>query len=169
MAPALNAGQLALARHCLAYNDATDYHLHKLSSIDIQDIVQCSAATLCRLRKSWKKTGDVERLCKAGGRPRKIEDRLEEALVQLFLDHVDITIDEALEWLIEEFKVSVSKITISRVLSLYQVTHKRLKFVAAQRNPQLRVDYRMRVHDMASEQLVFLDESDWRLSFKEER
>jgi hypothetical protein len=77
MAPALSAGQLALARHCLAYNDATDYHLHKLSSIDIQDIVQCSAATLCRLRKSWKKTGDVERLCKAGGRPRKIEDRLE--------------------------------------------------------------------------------------------
>src|ERR1700755_411549 len=107
MVPALNAGQLALARHCLAYNDATDYHLHKLSSIDIQDIVQCSAATLCRLRKSWKKTGDVE-------------------------------------WLSEEFKVSVSKITISRVLSLYQVTHKRLKFVAAQRNPQLRVDYRMR-------------------------
>jgi hypothetical protein len=53
-----------------------------------------------------------------------------------------MTIDEALEWLSEEFKVSVSKITISRVLSLYQVTHKRLKFVAAQRNPQLRVDYR---------------------------
>ena len=84
MAPALNAGQLALARHWLAYNDATDYHLHKLSSIDIQDIVQCSAATLCRLRKSWKKTGDVERLCKAGGRPRKIEDRLEEALFSSF-------------------------------------------------------------------------------------
>ena len=111
----------------------------------------------------------MERLCKAGGRPRKIEDRLEEALVQLFLDHVDMTIDEALEWLNEEFEVSVSKITISRVLSLYQVTHKRLKFVAAQRNPQLRVDYRMRVHDMTSEQLVFLDESDWGLSFKEER
>jgi hypothetical protein len=53
-----------------------------------------------------------------------------------------MTIDEALEWLSEEFKVSVSKITISRVLSLYQVTHERLKFVAAQRNPQLRVDYR---------------------------
>jgi transposase len=105
---------LALARHCLAYNDATDYRLHKLSSIDIQDIVQCSAATLCRLRKSWKKTRDVERLYKAGGRPRKIEDRLEEALVQLFLDHMDMTIDEALEWLNEEFKVSVNKTTIKQ-------------------------------------------------------
>jgi hypothetical protein len=96
MAPALNAGQLALARHCLAYNDATDYHLHKLSSIDIQDIVQCSAATLCRLRKSWKKTGDVERLCKAGGQPRKIEDRLEEALIQLFLRYVSARVVDTL-------------------------------------------------------------------------
>jgi hypothetical protein len=79
----------------------------------------------------------VERLCKAGGRPRKIEDRLEEALVQLFLDHVDMTINEALEWLNEEFKESVSKIIISRVLSLYQVAHNFLKFVTAKRNPQL--------------------------------
>jgi hypothetical protein len=63
---------------------------------------------------------------------------------------MDMTIDEALEWLKEEFKVSVNKTTISRIFSLYQVTHKRLKFVAAQRNPQLRVDYRMRVHDMTS-------------------
>jgi hypothetical protein len=50
---------------------------------------------------------------------------------------MDMTIDEALEWLKEEFKVSVNKTTISRIFSLYQVTHKRLKFVAAQRNPQL--------------------------------
>jgi hypothetical protein len=39
MAPALNTGQLALARHCLTYNNTIDYHLHRLSSIDIQDIV----------------------------------------------------------------------------------------------------------------------------------
>jgi hypothetical protein len=48
------------------------------------------------------------------GRPRKIEDRLEEALVQLFLDYKDMTIDEALEWLNEEFKVSVNKTTIKQ-------------------------------------------------------
>lgn len=44
----------------------------------------------------WKKTGDVEPLRRAPGPPKKLEELVERALVQLFLDNVDITIDEAL-------------------------------------------------------------------------
>jgi hypothetical protein len=44
----------------------------------------------------WKKTGDVEPLRRAPRPPKKLEELVERALVQLFLDNVDIIIDEAL-------------------------------------------------------------------------
>jgi hypothetical protein len=44
----------------------------------------------------WKKTGDVEPLRRASGPPKKLEELIKRALVQLFLDNVDIIIDEAL-------------------------------------------------------------------------
>jgi hypothetical protein len=37
--------------------------------------------------------------------------------------------------------------TLSRLLRRNNVTYKRLKFVAAQRNPALRADYLLRVED----------------------
>jgi hypothetical protein len=50
-----------------------------------------------RLRKIWKKTGDVERIYRRPGRPPIMEHVLEQAVIQMFIDHVDITITEALE------------------------------------------------------------------------
>jgi hypothetical protein len=44
----------------------------------------------------WKKTGDVKPLRRAPGPPKKLKELIERALVQLFVDNVDITIDEAL-------------------------------------------------------------------------
>jgi hypothetical protein len=35
---------------------------------------------------------------RAPGAPKKLEELVEQALVQLFVDNVDITIDVALEW-----------------------------------------------------------------------
>jgi hypothetical protein len=46
----------------------------------------------------------VEKLRKRAGREKSLDDILEQALVQLFFEQVDITIDGALEWLKEEFK-----------------------------------------------------------------
>jgi hypothetical protein len=70
-----------------------------------------------------------------------------------------MTIDEAREWLREEFEVELSKKSISRYLDKNGVTWKRLKYTAAQRNPLLRVDYLQRVEEFYDDQLVFLDES----------
>jgi hypothetical protein len=39
--------------------------------------------TIYRLKKLWDKTGDVERICRRAGRPRKMEDILEQAVVQI--------------------------------------------------------------------------------------
>jgi transposase len=72
---------------------------------------------------------------------------MEQALVEIFLQNVNITMDEALDWLEEEFKRKISRMTLSTLLRRNRVSYKRLKFVAAQRNSTLRVDYLMRVSD----------------------
>jgi hypothetical protein len=71
--------------------------------------------------------------------------------VQLFVDNVDITIDEALEWLKKEFKAYILKRTVSNILNNNNLSFKRLKFVAAQRSPTLRADYLVRVQDLFTE------------------
>jgi transposase len=159
MAPPLSPAPLEWVRHCFQYNDATFFYPHKLPTTEIADLAQCNVKTIQRLRKLWNKTGDVERLSRQGCRPRKIQDLLEQAVIQLFIDHVDLAIEEALEWLKEEFFIEVCKKTISNVLRNHNITHKRLKFVAAQPNPELRADYLIRIKGITAEQLVFLDES----------
>jgi hypothetical protein len=46
----------------------------------------------------------MKKVCKRAGRGKTLNNILEQALIQIFLDHVDITIIEALDWLEEEFK-----------------------------------------------------------------
>ena len=160
MPPALTECQLELARHCFRYNDSTTYYLNKLSTQEVADTVQCSVRMIRNLKKLWDKTGDVEKIRgNRGGRPKSFDEYLEQALVQIFLENVDITMEEALDWVEEEFKQRVCRMTLSRLLKRNRVSHKRLKFVAAQRNATLRADYLMRVEDFYDDQLVFLDES----------
>jgi hypothetical protein len=97
MPPALAPAQLELLRHCFRYNDASPHYRSKLSVAEIQDLVQCGHAIVSRKRKLWDKTGDVERLCRRPGRPKSLDHILEQALTQLFLENVDITIDKALD------------------------------------------------------------------------
>lgn len=159
MPPALTECQLELARHCFRYNDSTTYYLNKLSVAEVADLVQCGTRVVYNLRKLWEKTGDVEKLRARAGRQKSLDDFMEQALVEIFLQNVDITMNEALEWVEEEFKRNISRMTLSRLLRRNNVSYKRLKFVAAQRNPTLRADYLMRVEDFYDDQLVFLDES----------
>ena len=107
------------------------------------------------LAKDW----DVEKLRKRGGRPKSLDESLEQAIMQIFLENVDITIDEALDWVQEEFNRKICRQTLSTLLQRNRVSRKRLKFIAAQRNPTLQADYLMRVEDFYDNQLVFLDES----------
>jgi hypothetical protein len=80
-------------------------------------------------------------------------------LIQLFLDNVDFTIEEALDWPTQYFFIGTTKQTFSNILRDHQVTYKRLKYVAVQRCPLLRADYQLRVEGFYDNMLVFLDES----------
>jgi hypothetical protein len=60
MVTALFVAQLQFVRHCFSYNDSIDFYLHKLSTAEIADIIQCLKTTILRLWKTWKKTEDVK-------------------------------------------------------------------------------------------------------------
>jgi transposase len=97
MPPALTPAQLELLRHCFSYNDATTHYRSKLSSKEIEDIIQCGHSVVARRRKIWERTGDVEKICKRAGRERSLNQYVEQAIVQIFLQNVDITMEEALD------------------------------------------------------------------------
>jgi hypothetical protein len=79
------------------------------------------------LRVSEQLVRDVERICKRAGKPLKIENILERAMVQLFLKHVDITLVEALNRLKKEFAITLSQAMLSKVLTdNNNLSHKRL-------------------------------------------
>jgi transposase len=159
MPPALSPSQLELLRHCFQYNDTSTFYRAKLSVADIQDLVQCGHAIVSRKRKLWDKTGDVEKFRTHQGRQRSLDDHVEQAVVQVFLQNVDITMEEALDWVEEEFEKKIGRTALIALLRRNRVSYKRLKFIAAQRNPTLRADYLLRVEDFYDDQLVFLDES----------
>ena len=161
MPPPLTQCQLELARHCFLFNDSSTYYLHKLSTQEIADTVQCTVQTVRRLKRLWEKTRDVEQPRKRAGREKSLDDYLEQALVQIFITEVDITMEEALDWLQEEFSQKICRQTLSNILHRNGVSHKKLKFVAAQRNPTLRADYQLRVEDFFDDQLVFTCWRTW--------
>ena len=73
----------------------------------------------------------MEKLRKPAGRERSLDEYVEQAIVQIFLQNVDITMEEALDWVEEEFNQKICRMTLLRLLSRNKVTYKRLKFVAA--------------------------------------
>ena len=75
---ALSKYQLEVARH---FNDISTYYLNKLSTREVADTVQCSVYMIRGLKKLWQQTGDVEKLRKRGGRPKSLDECLEQAIM----------------------------------------------------------------------------------------
>lgn len=125
----------------------------------VADLVQCGTRVVYNLRKLLEKTGNMEKLRSGAGREKSLDDYMQQALVGIFLQNVDITMNETLEWVKEEFKRNINRMTLSRLLRRNNIAYKRLKFIATQHNPTLRADYLLRAEDFYDDQLVFVDES----------
>ena len=63
------------------------------------------------------------------------------------------------EFLWERFNITPHQSTISRALTAARLSRKQVRSVAAERNEELRLDWKRRIAEYAPEQLVFLDES----------
>jgi transposase len=96
---------------------------------------------------------------RSGGPMRAITWKMEQAIKQLLEQMPWFYQDEIADFLFEVFGVQVSQPTISMVLKRIQVTRKKLKVEAAQRNQELRTQWRDDLQYFTADQIICVDES----------
>jgi len=96
---------------------------------------------------------------RSGGPRRIITKRMEQAMMMVLDKEPWWYQDELADFLLDVYDIEVNQSTISRALKRIDVTRKRLKVVAAQRNEELRSHWLYLLQDFEASQLVCVDES----------
>ncbi|KAJ7239324.1 hypothetical protein C8J57DRAFT_1565265, partial [Mycena rebaudengoi] len=127
---------------------------------DILDIVGFSESTFWRTRKLWRETGDVAKpKCTTSGRHRLLEREDIDYIIRLVNLRPDWFLKELLNLLKTNRFISVHFTTIFRELQRLNMSRKRLKKIAAERNEKARNDFVRRMGEYPAEYLGFLDET----------
>jgi transposase len=135
------------------------YERDLLELDDIHDCCGMSLRTFYRILKLWRETGDVVKPKKTlRGRPRILDHDVIQYLLCLVQDNPDYFLDELLHLLKTNCFVSIHYMTIHRELERADISHKKLKHIAKERNEARRVDFVGRMAQYTPEQLGFLDE-----------
>ena len=136
------------------------YQGNHLSLDDILDCLKMSESTFYRVLSLWNTTGDVVRhnFETIRGRPRTLHFDDVDYLKRLVKGRPDWFLDELLSLLETNRFISAHYTTIHRELIRANVSTKKLKTIAAERNENLRADFIRRMAQYEPEQLGFLDE-----------
>jgi transposase len=136
--------------------------LHEQDLLELDDILQCcgfSARTFYRILKLWRETGDVVNpKASVSGRIRILDHEDVQYLLCLVADNPDYFLDELLHLLKTNRFISVHYTAVHRVLERANVSRKKLKRIAMERNEERRANFIGRMAQYMPEQLGFLDE-----------
>ena len=118
-------------------------------------------STIRRYRKTWEETGEVyiPSMLKPG-RPKAIPDYVV-LFIKMYLDMNPDAYLVEIHWLLfDEFGIEASNQTIGRcILQDLNITRKRMRRIAAERDPELRARFYVRMAQYEPHELVFLDET----------
>jgi len=136
--------------------------LHEQDLLELDDILQCcgfSARTFYRILKLWHETGDVVNpKASVSGRIRILDHEDVQYLLCLVADNPDYFLDELLHLLKTNRFISVHYTAVHRVLERANVSRKKFKRIAMERNEERRANFVGRMAQYMPEQLGFLDE-----------
>ena len=136
--------------------------LYECDLLSVQDIHGCcgfSLRTWYRVLKLWHGTGDVvPQQSILRGRPRILDQEDLGYLLMLIHDNPDYFLDELLHLLKTNRFISLHYTTIFRELEHLNVSLKKLKKIALERDEQLRADFIARMAKYDPEELGFIDE-----------
>jgi transposase len=118
---------------------------------------ECHLATIYRIK--LRVLANTPAMPPSGGARPLITWQMEQSIKLLLDQQPWIFLDEICDFLFEAYDIIVNKSTVSRVLRKIEVTRKRLKVVAAQRNEELRLDWQYNLMEFTADQLVCVDES----------
>ncbi|KAJ7255578.1 hypothetical protein C8J57DRAFT_1075446 [Mycena rebaudengoi] len=127
---------------------------------DILDIVGFSESTFWRTRKLWRETGDVSKpKSSTAGRRRLLHREDLDYILRLVNLRPDWFLQELLHLVKTNRFISVHFTTIFRELQRLNMSRKKLKKIAAERNERVRMDFVRRMGEYPAECLGFLDET----------
>jgi transposase len=135
--------------------------LYERELLDLEDILDCcgfSRRTWFRIWGLWRETGDVVPEKKSlRGRVRDLDQEDRDYLLELIRDNPDYFLDELLYLLATNRFISVHFTTIYRELERLNVSRKKLKKIALERNEERRADFIARMAQYDPNELGFLD------------
>ncbi|KAJ7235689.1 hypothetical protein C8J57DRAFT_1088785 [Mycena rebaudengoi] len=127
---------------------------------EILEIVGFSEATFWRVRKLWRETGYVTTpKCTTSGRRRLLHHEDINYILRLVNLRPDWFLNELLHLLETNRFISVHFTTIFRELQRLNMSRKKLKKIAAERNEPVRMDFVRHVGQYPAEYLGFIDET----------
>jgi|ERR1700678_3455027 transposase len=136
--------------------------LYECELLDLEDILDCcgfSRRTWFRIWRLWCETGDVVPEKKTiRGRVRHLDHEDLDYLLELIRDNPDYFLDELLYLLATNRFISVHYTTIYHELERLNISRKKLKKIALERNEERRADFVARMAQYDPEELGFLDE-----------
>ncbi|KAF9473463.1 hypothetical protein BDN70DRAFT_817158 [Pholiota conissans] len=136
--------------------------LYERDLLDLDDILDCcgfSRRTWFRILKLWRETGDVVPEARSiRGRLRLLDQEDIGYLLELINGNPDYFLDELLNLLKTNRFISVHFATIFRELERLNVSRKKLKKIALERDEERRGDFIARMAQYSPEEIGFLDE-----------
>jgi transposase len=136
------------------------YEQDLLSLSDILDCCGFSERTFYQILRLWRETGDVIHPSRSlQGRLRSLDYNDVQYLLHLIRENPDYFLDELLCLLKTNHFISVHYATIYRELKWHGVSLKKLKWVAKERNEEIRADFIRRMAQYSPEEIGFIDET----------
>ena len=136
--------------------------LYERELLDLEDILDCcgfSRRTWFRIWRLWRETGDVVPEKKTiQGHVRHLDHEDLDYLLELIRDNPDYFLDELLYLLATNCFISVHYTTIYRELERLNISRKKLKKIALERNEERRANFVARMAQYDPEELGFIDE-----------
>lgn len=139
--------------------------LHERNLLSLRDILDScgfSERTWFRILKLWRETGDVvnhQPSTAMRGRLRALDREDIDCLLRLVRQNPDYFLDELMHLLATNQFISVHFTTIFRELEHADVSYKKLKRIAKERNETLRAAFIARMAQYDPSELGFIDET----------
>jgi transposase len=149
MAPNLSRSTAEAIDECI--RDYPNVNLHEVAAT-----YRCSYEA-CRLIR--KRIRDSRRLQKGRGRRSCIPDYIEKTIQELVDLDNEIYQDEIADLIYDMYNLKLGQSTISRLLKRLKITHKRMRYIALQREQILVDAWAHKMTSWDSKRLVFVDES----------
>jgi transposase len=130
-----------------------------LSDKEIASIVNCSTRTVRSARANHRVFGSVTAPNNVRGRHSAVPPHVLATLLDHLFTEPDLYLDEMVEFVWDQYEITVSMASVQRALKICNWTKKKNKRVARERDSELRDACMYELSEYRSFQLVFVDES----------